>query len=132
MACQISDSIETKDGELLTGKKEVQRRWREHFTELFQNDGEICADEPSNGIDNRILMEETRRAIGKLRSGKAGGVCDIRGEMLKARGEVTVQWLTAIFNVAWRTGKIGGEQLFAQSTRKAVGEYVRTTEGSVC
>ena len=33
-ACQISDSIETKDGELLTGKKEVQRRWREHFTEL--------------------------------------------------------------------------------------------------
>ena len=78
-ACQISDSIETKDGELLTGKKEVQRRWREHFTELFQNDGEICAEviergEPSNGIDNRILMEETRRAIGKLRSGKAGGV----------------------------------------------------------
>ena len=108
-ACQMSDSIETKDGELLTGKKEVQRRWREHFTKLFQNDGEICEevierDEPSNEIDNRILMEETRRAIRKLRSGKAGGVCDIRGEMLKAGGEVTVQWLTAIFNVAWRIG----------------------------
>ena len=24
--------------------------------------------------------------------------------MLKAGGEVTVQWLTAIYNVAWRTG----------------------------
>ena len=41
--------------------------------------------------------------IGKIKCGKAGGVCDIRGEMLKA-GEVTVQWLTAIFNVMWRTG----------------------------
>ena len=41
-------------------------------------------------------MEGTRRMIGKLKSGKAGGVCDIRGEMLKAGGEVTVQWLTAI------------------------------------
>ena len=40
-ACQISDSIETKDGELLTGKKEVQRRWREHFIELFQMKGRI-------------------------------------------------------------------------------------------
>ena len=40
-ACQISDSIETKDGELLTGKKEVQRRWREHFIKLFQMKGRI-------------------------------------------------------------------------------------------
>ena len=31
----------------------------------------------SNEVDNRISMEETRRAIGKLRSGKAGGVCNI-------------------------------------------------------
>ena len=57
-----------------------------------------------NEIDDRILMEETRRVIGKIKCGKAGGVCDIRGEMLKAGGEVTVQWLTAIFNVVWRTG----------------------------
>ena len=52
--------------------------------------------------DDRILMEETRRMIGKLKNGKGGGVCDIRGEMLKAGGKVTVQWLTAIFNAVWR------------------------------
>ena len=61
-------------------------------------------DAENNELDDRILMEETRRMIGKLRSGKAGGVCSIRGEMLKAGGEVTVQWLTAIFNAVWRTG----------------------------
>ena len=52
--------------------------------------------------DDRILMEETRRMIGKLKNDKGGGVCDIRGEMLKAGGKVTVQWLTAIFNAVWR------------------------------
>ena len=68
-------------------------------------------------------MEETRRTIGKLRSGKAGVVCDIQGEMLKAGGEVTVQWLTAIFNVVWRTGvtpKDWRRASISQSTRKAV------------
>ena len=107
-APKTNASIETKDGKVLTGKKEVHRRWREHFSELFQNDRRDCGretqgDAGSNELDDRILMEETRRVIGKLKRGKAGGVCDIRGEMLKA-GEVTVQWLTAIFNEVWRTG----------------------------
>ena len=106
---KTSDSIEAKDGELLTGKEEVQRRWREHFSELFQNEGRDYAGEKQgdvmyNEMDDRILMEETRRAIGKLKSSKAGGVCGVRGEMLKAGGEVTVRWLTAISNVVWRTG----------------------------
>ena len=42
--CQICGNIETKDGELITGKKEAQRRWREHFIKLFQNEGEDCAE----------------------------------------------------------------------------------------
>ena len=107
-APKTNASIETKDGKVLTGKKEVHRRWREHFSELFQNDRRDCGretqgDAGSNELDDKILMEETRRVIGKLKRGKAGGVCDIRSEMLKA-GEVTVQWLTAIFNAVWRTG----------------------------
>jgi len=50
------------------------------------------------------MTEETRRMIGKLKSGKAGGVCEIQGEMLKAGGEVIVEWLTAICNTVWRLG----------------------------
>ena len=81
-AIKASGSIEAKDGEVLTGKEEVQRRWREHFSELFQNEGRDCGGETqgdagSNELDDRILMEETRWMIGKLRSGKARGMCDI-------------------------------------------------------
>ena len=106
---KTNGSIEAKDGELLTGKEEVQSKWREHFSELFQNEGRDCAGEKHGDVmynekDDRILMEETRRAIGKLKTSLAGGVCGVRGELLKAGGEVTVRWLTAIFNVVWRTG----------------------------
>ena len=105
-APKTNASIEMIKGKLLTVKEEVQRRWREHFSELFQNEGSDCGretqrDAGNNELDDRILMEETRRMIGKLKSGKAGGVCDIRGEMLKVGGEVTVQWLMAIFNAVW-------------------------------
>ena len=60
---KTTDSIEAKDGELLTGKEEVQRRWREHFSELFQNEGRDCAGEKQgdvmyNEMDDRILVEE--------------------------------------------------------------------------
>lgn len=77
-----SASILAKDDELLTGKEEVKRKWREHFSELFQCEGNVCRGETQedavrNELDDRILMEETRRVIGKLKSGKAGGVCDI-------------------------------------------------------
>ena len=34
-APMMNDSVETKDGELLTDKEAVQG-WREHFSELFQ------------------------------------------------------------------------------------------------
>ena len=47
---KTSDSIESKDGELLTGKEEVQRRWREHFSELFQNEGRDCAGEKQGDV----------------------------------------------------------------------------------
>ena len=81
-APKTNASIEAKDGKVLTGKEEAQRRWREHFSELFQNEGRDCGRETQGGagnneLDDRILMEETRRMIGKLNSGKAGGVCDI-------------------------------------------------------
>ena len=46
-----------------------------------------------------------RRAIERLKRGKATGVCGIQGEVLKAGGETIVQWLYVIFNMVWETGK---------------------------
>ena len=44
-----------------------------------------------NEMDDRTLMKETRRAIGKLKRGKAGGVCGVQGEMLYKDSEAAVK-----------------------------------------
>ena len=93
-APKTNASIETKDGKVLTRKEEVQRRWREHFSELFKNGGRDCGretqgDAGSNELDDRILMEETRRMIGKLKSGKAGWYNDTNIYIRQYRQSIT-------------------------------------------
>ena len=39
------------------------------------------------------------RAVRKLKSGKAGGVCGIEVEMVKAGGYTVVQWLKDIIDI---------------------------------
>ena len=58
-------------------------RWREHFDNLLNGDAgsgeEITAD--GNEVQNEeggIEVEEVERAVRKLKSGKAGGVCGIQ------------------------------------------------------
>ena len=45
------------------------------------------------------------RAVRKLKSGKAGGVCGIQVEMVKVGGYTVVQWLKYILHIAWKCGK---------------------------
>ena len=47
------------------------------------------AEESEEEVADEIT-EEVRRAIWKLKSGKASGVCGIQGELLKAGSEVSV------------------------------------------
>ena len=51
-----------------------------------------------------IVKEEVRRGVRRLKGRKAAGMCGIVPEMLKAGGEVVVQWLTEFFNMVWRVG----------------------------
>ena len=47
--------------------------------------------------DLKIMMEEVRRCMKRLKMRKALGVCGVIPEMLKAGGEVVVKWL--MFNI---------------------------------
>ena len=61
----------------------------------------VGRDRSTVGEITRGRREEVRREVWKLRSGKAGGMCDIQGE---AGEEVVVKWLQEIYNIIWRTG----------------------------
>ena len=51
-------------------------------------------------------LEEIRKAIDRLKNGKAPGVCGIHPEMLKAGGEATILWLRTLLCSIWSTGEI--------------------------
>ena len=82
----------------------------EHFSQLLEGDrGEVDMvleeREIEEGLSEEITEGEIRRAIVRLKRGKAAGVCGIQGEMLEAGGDTIVRWLHIIFNVVWETGK---------------------------
>ena len=65
------------------------RRWKEYFDGLLYGDagnGEEAREgmKEVHSEGKEIGLEEVRRAIKKLKNGKAGGVCGIQAEMVKA------------------------------------------------
>ena len=44
-------------------------------------------------------MDKLRRTVKKMKIGKAGGLCGIQVEMVKAGGYTMVQWFKEFFNV---------------------------------
>ena len=76
---RMKAGIEGKDGKLLTDTVEVKKRWMEHFSELLEGDeGEVDMvleeREIEEGLSKEITEEEIRRAIVRLKRGKAAGV----------------------------------------------------------
>lgn len=111
---ETATHIRGLDGELKSGA-EALSRWREHFDNLLNgNAGQGTEEVGRDGTEGQveegeIEVEEVKRAVRKLKSGKAGGVCGIQVEMVKAGGFTMVQWLKEVFEVAWKCGKTPNE-----------------------
>ena len=92
---------------------EVIGRWKEHFEELFHEVGEPLSDtqcsEAMQEDDMGIMKEEVRNGVKRLKMRKAPGICGILPEMLKAGGEVVIEWMADVFNLVWRVGVAPGD-----------------------
>ena len=101
--------INDKNGQVLSEETEVIGRWREHFEGLFQEAvppyQAMQHSEATPEDDLEIMKEEVRRGVKRLKMGKAPGICGIVPEMLKAGGEVVVDWMAKVFNMVWREGE---------------------------
>ena len=92
---------------------------------------EVTADRNEvRNDEGGIEVEEVERAVRKLKSGKAGGVCGIQVEMVKAGGYRVVQWLKDIFDIAWNCGKTPHEwreaiivPIYKKGSRAECGNY---------
>ncbi|KAK3536924.1 hypothetical protein QTP86_027069 [Hemibagrus guttatus] len=94
--------IKDKDGRVLTSEESVQRRWKEYFEELMNEENERERRvEGVNSVEqkvDKIRKDEVRKALKRMKSGKAVGPDDIPVEVWKCLGEAAVEFLTSLFN----------------------------------
>ncbi|KAK3563688.1 hypothetical protein QTP86_034395 [Hemibagrus guttatus] len=94
--------IKDRDGSVLTSEESVQRRWKEYFEELMNEENE--REKRVEGVNSveqkvdKIRKDEVRKALKRMKSGKAVGPDDILVEVWKCLGEAAVEFLTSLFN----------------------------------
>ena len=107
--------VRDENGRLLKGNKAVLERWRESFEEIMNTESQGRAVISCMGMERgggRLLVQgpikrrEVKRAIGRLKLGKASGVDGITAEMLKFGGEAVIDWMHMICNLAWKQGVV--------------------------
>ncbi|KAK3574719.1 hypothetical protein QTP86_015389 [Hemibagrus guttatus] len=94
--------IKDRDGRVLTSEESVQRRWKEYFEELMNEEDE--REKRVEGVNSveqkvdKIRKDEVRKALKRMKSGKAFGPDDIPVEVWKCLGEAAVEFLASLFN----------------------------------
>ncbi|KAK3518041.1 hypothetical protein QTP70_033203, partial [Hemibagrus guttatus] len=79
--------IKDRDGRVLTSEESVQRRWKEYFEELMNEENE--REKRVEGVNSveqkvdKIRKDEVRKALKGMKSGKAVGPDDIPVEVWK-------------------------------------------------
>ncbi|KAK3558095.1 hypothetical protein QTP86_009456 [Hemibagrus guttatus] len=94
--------IKDRDGRVLTSEESVQRRWKEYFEELMNEENE--REKRVEGVNSveqkvdKIRKDEVRKALKRMKSGKAVDPDDIPVEVWKCLGEAAVEFLANLFN----------------------------------
>ncbi|KAK3541761.1 hypothetical protein QTP86_003520 [Hemibagrus guttatus] len=94
--------IKDRDGRVLTSEESVQRRWKEYFEEMMNEENE--REKRVEGVNSveqkvdKIRKDEVRKALKRMKNGKAVGPDNIPVEVWKCLGEAAVEFLTSLFN----------------------------------
>ncbi|KAK3510502.1 hypothetical protein QTP70_009139 [Hemibagrus guttatus] len=105
--------IKDRDGRVLTSEESVQRRWKEYFEELMNEENE--REKRGEGVNfveqkvDKIRKDEVRKTLKRMKSGNAVGPDDIPVEVWKCLGEAAVEFLTSLFNRVLESEKMPEE-----------------------
>ncbi|KAK3552292.1 hypothetical protein QTP86_009432 [Hemibagrus guttatus] len=130
--------IKDRDGRVLTSEESVQRRWKEYLEELMNEENEReKREEGVNSVEqkvDKIRKDEVRKALKRMKSGKAVGPDDIPVEVWKCLGEAAVEFLASLFNRVLENlekayDRVPREELWYCMRKSGVAEkYVRVVQ----
>ncbi|KAK3514443.1 hypothetical protein QTP70_018255 [Hemibagrus guttatus] len=140
---ELYTRLDTREGEkdlyrVLTSEESVQRRWKEYFEELMNEENE--RDKRVEGVNSveqkvdKIRKDEVRKALKRMKSGKAVGPDDIPVEVWKCLGEAAVEFLANLFNRVLENlekayDRVPREELWYCMRKSGVAEkYVRVVQ----
>jgi len=112
---QMDMRIKDVDGNILTEEGAVQNRWREYHEQLLNfddgrvaelTDARVYEIDENRRIHMEVNLEDVRKAVKKLKKGKAPGVDGITSEMLCLGGEGVLEWLTRICRICLTEGVV--------------------------
>ncbi|KAK3507290.1 hypothetical protein QTP70_013546 [Hemibagrus guttatus] len=130
--------IKDRDGRVLTSEESVQRRWKEYFEELMNEENE--REKRVEGVNSveqkvdKIRKDEVQKALKRMKSGKAVGPDDIPVEVWKCLGEAAVEFLASLFNRVLENlekayDRVPREELWYCMRKSGVAEkYVRVVQ----
>ncbi|KAK3506427.1 hypothetical protein QTP70_000276 [Hemibagrus guttatus] len=130
--------IKDRDGRVLTSEESIQRRWKEYFEELMNEENE--REKRVEGVNSveqkvdKIRKDEVRKALKRMKSGKAVGPDDIPVEVWKCLGEAAVEFLASLFNRVLENlekayDRVPREELWYCMRKSGVAEkYVRVVQ----
>ena len=107
--------VKSTHGNLLTKESQQMDRWREHFQELLNRPPPDVPPDISESTEDlqvncgRISKKGIKRAIKKLKLGKAPGFDNIPPDILKADVSATTELLYGLLNKIWDTEEIPSE-----------------------
>ncbi|KAK3506978.1 hypothetical protein QTP70_033857, partial [Hemibagrus guttatus] len=130
--------IKDRDGRVLTSEESVQRRWKEYFEELMNEENE--REKRVEGVNSveqkvdKIRKNEVRKALKRMKSGKEVGPDDIPVEVWKCLGDAAVEFLSSLFNRVLENlekayDRVSREELWYCMRKSGVAEkYVRVVQ----
>ncbi|KAK3518535.1 hypothetical protein QTP70_001504 [Hemibagrus guttatus] len=140
---ELYTRLDTREGEkdlyrVLTSEESVQRRWKEYFEELMNEENE--REKRVEGVNSveqkvdKIRKDEVRKALKRMKSGKAVGPDDIPVEVWKCLGEAAMEFLANLFNRVLENlekafDRVPREELWYCMRKSGVAEkYVRVVQ----
>ena len=107
-----STNILDAQGNILKDKDKIKERWKEYFEELYDAAGkpnecmlESKAEVDPEDLGPTILHTETDSSMKKLKKGKAPGLDDIPGELMKDLGPNARGAINKLDNLIYTSGE---------------------------